>query len=186
MQAYLPRAQKASRALQFALESGRDEALQRPLPPILPMFIPLWSKIQAANGISGSAVTSNPRLQHLISGSAKVVGHKTVANPPTDAVKEGKAERKYCIYLKKARNFEGYWRASADIDCYRLRPSLFWHSRQTYRQQTKRELLSLSFYDLTPDLGTGAFRNELILHFEAELPRNGNGKTELVLYEFNS
>jgi hypothetical protein len=186
MQAYLPRTQEANRALQNALENGYEEEFQKPLPPVLPMFVPLWNKVQAANGISGSAVTSNPRLQHLLSGFAQVTGHNAVANPPADAVKEGGSERRYCRNLKKARNFEGYWQASADIGRYGLRPSPLWHARQPYGQQTKRELLSLSFYDLTPDPCTGAFRNELVLYFKAELPRNGNGKTELMLYEFNS
>jgi hypothetical protein len=184
MQAYLPQVHEASKALQIALETGLEGVFQKPLQPVLPMFIPLWNKTQAANGASGSAVTANPRLKHLMGDSAKAANRKPVDHPKIGAVREPDSGRKYCEDLKRARNLEGYWQTSANTDGQGLRPSLFWHRLQSYGPQTKSELLSLSFYDLTPNPHTETFGNKLIAHFEAELPQNGNGGTELMLYEF--
>jgi hypothetical protein len=60
-----------------------------------------------------------------------------------------------------------------------LREQMLLHGKQPYGNQKITELRSLSLHDWTPNVRTGAFQNELVVHYEA-----GDG-CRLAMYEVN-
>jgi hypothetical protein len=211
MEACLPGLHQASRALQQIVETEYEGEFRKPPRPILPMFIPLWKQIKATKstlgdeavsnprvkgirgyaivsnprvkGTPGNAVVSNPRMLHLPNPSVKVADPSSLVRPGVEAWRELKKEARFFKSLRRARNEEGHWETSADVDGRGLRLWLFRHGSQLYSRRRETELLSLSFHDIRCDPHTGAVRSELIMHFEAKLPLNGNGGTKLNLHE---
>lgn len=175
MKAYLPQVVDASRRLHQILGLRNEEAFK---PPTVP--------VRAGQGtvIVGSAVDFNPALKHLrgsYAGLGIQIGQAGSGPRPGPGPGHGRTNWEVAEENQRGGSegmFQGQQRIVAEKPLT-LRESLLMHGRQPYGNQAKTELRSLTFHDLTPNMRTGGFKNELLAHFEADQ----EGRTRLVSYE---
>jgi hypothetical protein len=168
---YKPQVDDASKRLQKILGLRNGEAFQ----PSIPVR-------SGQQGVTvGKAVDFNPALRHLRGLNAGLGIH----------IGQVGSEHRF----SQERNWEEAAEACRRRQCGKgihhgemrsviekpltLRESLLMHGRQPYGNQARTQLRSITFHDLTPDMRTGGFKNEMLAHFEADR----EGRTNLVSYE---
>lgn len=174
MKATLPQVKDASKRLQQALGMRNEQAFKPPTP------------VHSGQGAVtvGSAVDFNPALRHLRGSNAGLgiqIGQASRGRVPGPRHGHGRTNWEATEENQRRRGegiLQGQQRRVAEKPLT-LRESLLLHGRQPYGNHAKTELRSLSFHDLTPDMRTGGFKNELLAHFEADI----EGRTRLVSYE---
>lgn len=173
MKASLPQVEDASKRLQQILGMRNEEAFKPPMAP--------ERSVQGTVTI-GNAVDFNPALKHLRGSNASLgiqIGQAGSGPGPGPGIgrtnwevaEENQRGGREGVLQGQQRRVPG--------KPLTLRESLLMHGRQPYGNQAKTELRSLTFHDLTPDMRTGGFKNELLAHFEADR----EGRTRLVSYE---
>jgi hypothetical protein len=173
MKASLPQVEDASKRLQQILGMRNEEAFKPPTPPV---------RSRQGTVTVGSVVDFNPALKHLRGENAGLgiqIGHGHAGSGPGP----GHGRTNWEVAEENQRgggegSFLGQQRRVAEKPLT-LRESLLMHGRQPYGNQARTELRSLTFHDLTPDMRTGGFKNEMLAHFEADR----EGRTRLVSYE---
>jgi hypothetical protein len=136
----------------------------------------------------GSAVNFNPTLRHLRGSTANLglqirdagIGRAKTQWERAEAAMEMETFRiagneKY-LDQKPQSQQQPQPKKVAKLG---LRETLLMHGRQPYGNQVRTELRSLTFHDLTPDMRTLGFKNELLAHFETDKDH----RTKLVCYE---
>jgi hypothetical protein len=172
MKASLPQVEDASKRLQQILGMRNEEAFK---PPTLPM------RPGQGTVAVGSAVDFNPALKHLRGSNAGLGIH---IEQPGYGPRPGHGRTNWEVAEENQRlgggegTFQGQQRRVSEKPMT-LRESLLMHGREPYGNQAKTGLRSLTFHDLTPDMRTGGFKNELLAHFEAD----PEGRTRLISYE---
>jgi hypothetical protein len=170
MKASLPQVEDASKRLQQILGMRNEEPFKAPTAPV---------RCGQGTVAVGSAVDFNPALKHLRGLNAGLgihIGQVGFETGPGNREIAEENQRPAGGELK----FHGQQRRVPEKPLT-LRESLLMHARQPYGNQAKTELRSLTFHDLTPDMRTEGFKNELLAHFEADR----ESRTRLVSYEVN-
>jgi hypothetical protein len=165
---YMLQVEDASKRLQKILGMRNEEAFKPPMPVL---------SGQGALTI-GNAVNFNPALRHLRGSNADLgikIGQVGSGLGPGRTNCEAAEEYQRGI---GQGILQGHQRRVVEKPLA-LRESLLMHGRQLYGNQARTELRSLTFHDLTPDMRTGDFKNEMLAHFEADPA----GRTRLVSYE---
>jgi len=178
MKASLPQVEDASKRLQQILGIRNEEPFKAPIAPV---------RCGQGTVTVGSAVDFNPALKHLRGLNAGLgVQIKQAGFGSGPGPGNGHGRTNWEISEENQRpagrevKFHGQ-QGKVQEKPLTLRESLLMHGRQPYGNQAKTELRSLTFHDLTPDMRTGGFKNELLAHFEADR----EGRTRLVSYEVN-
>jgi hypothetical protein len=165
---YMLQVEDASKRLQKILGMRNEEAFKPPIP------------VRSGQGALtvGSAVSFNPALRHLRGLNAGLGIHiGQVGSGPGPGRTNWEAAEDYQQGVGQGI-LQGHQRRVVEKPLA-LRESLLMHGRQLYGNQARTELRSITFHDLTPDMRTGGFKNEMLAHFEADPA----GRTRLVSYE---
>lgn len=155
-QSTLPHVLNACKALQAVMDM-RNEASFMPTPPAQAVVNP---------------VATNPGLKHLRGwGPLSIKLRDGMDVDPADIPDV------MCRVENRQNGGGGVLLRQKGKPKLTLRETLVMHGQQPYGRQSRTELRSLTFHDLTPDMRSGHFKNEVLLHFDA-----GHG-TKLVAYE---
>jgi hypothetical protein len=169
----MPRVLEASKRLQQIMGLRNEDEFKPPTPLVRP-----------GRGMVavGNVVDFNPALRHL-RGSTANLGLQ-IREASQGPVRMSCEMVEAAMESEKLRrggngNVQGQQPQQRKLPKPGLREALLWHGMQPYGNQARTELRSVSFHDLTPDMRTGGFRNELLAHFETDV----DFRTRLVCYE---